>query len=368
MAGYLWWLRSSDALQPGCHASGDCSYLWFSSWASWFGLPVSALALIPYGLLLLGTILVTRENSSWTGRKLLFCLATFLLVMVGWFMVLQGIILKQWCRLCLLSHALSVITALLVFVWAKTAGPSNSAASWFSGKAAITGLALGLAAIAGHSLGGQQTDAALFRPLPGIQILKRTGPKEIQLFSQKVDLQQEVLPISGSPAAGDVLVTLFDYTCPDCRRLHGQLRHLTAATPGKYFEAGLPAPLTKACNPAVKLDNPIHANACQLAQIACVVGRLKPAAFPEFHEWMMTGAEPPSLEAAFQRAQALLPGTDLAQAAQDRTNLRPLELGIQTFKNNLGINQLDGLPLLMTEQATFMGAPDNIDTLARFFK
>ena len=368
MAGYLWWLRSSDAIQPGCHASGDCSYLWFSSWASWFGLPVSALALMPYALLLLGTWLVTRENFSRSGRKLLFCLATFLIIMAGWFIVLQGIVLKHWCRLCLLSHALSVSSSLLVFIWAKAAGPSVNSNHWFPGKAAIAGLALGLAAIAGHSLGSQQSEAALFRALPGIQIMKRLGPEEIQLFDQKVDLTKEVLPISGSLASGEIIVKLFDYTCPDCRRLHGQLRHLTAASPGRFFEVGLPAPLAKACNPEVKMDTPLHANACQLAQIACVVGRLKPAAFPEFHEWMMTGAEPPALEAAFQRAQALLPGVDLVQAAQDRANLRPLELGIQTFQRNARVNHLDGLPLLMTGQSTFLGAPDNIDTLARFFK
>jgi uncharacterized membrane protein/protein-disulfide isomerase len=368
MAGYLWWLRNSDAVQPGCHASGDCSYLWFSSWATWFGFPVSALALIPYGLLLLGTVLVGRTSSSEMGRKLLVCFAMFLLVMAGWFMVLQGVVLKQWCRLCLLSHALSVSSSLLVFIWAKAAGPSVNSNHWFPGKAAIAGLALGLAAIAGHSLGSQPSEAALFRVLPGIQIMKRLGPEEIQLFDQKVDLAHEVLPISGSPASGEVLVKLFDYTCPDCRRLHGQLRHLTAASPGRFFEVGLPAPLAKACNPEVKVDTPLHANACQLAQIACVVGRLKPKAFPAFHEWMMAGSEPPSLEAAFQRAQALLPGIDLVQAAQNRGNMRPLELGIQAFKDNAKSNHLEGLPLLMTEQATFLGAPENIDALSSLLR
>jgi len=368
MAGYLWWLRNSDAVQPGCHASGDCSYLWFSSWATWFGLPVSALALIPYALMLLGTVLVGRTNSAEIGRKLLICLAVFLLVMAGWFMVLQGVVLKQWCRLCLLSHALSVITSLLVFAWAKAAGSSTNSDGWFTGRAAITGLALGLATIAGHSVSSQQVNGMAYHPLPGIVLVKRIGPGQIRLFDRTVNLAEEALPISGSPTAKEIVVTLFDYTCPDCRRLHRQLRHLVAAAPGRFYEAGFPAPLNAACNPQVTLANPLHAEACQLAQIACVVGRLKPEAFPEFHEWMMSGAEPPSLEAAFQRAQTLLPGIDLVPAAQNRANLRPLELGIQTFKDNVEINHLDGLPLLMTEQATFLGAPENIDALTRQFR
>jgi len=112
----------------------------------------------------------------------------------------------------------------------------------------------------------------------------------------------------------------------------------------------------------------LHADACPLAQIACVVGRFQPVAFPEFHAWLMAGEEPPSVAAALQHAQALLPALDVALEMKNQANLGPLQLGVQTFQSNRETHQLDGLPLLMTEKASFIGAPQNIDTLARLLK
>ncbi len=368
LAGYLWWLRKYQAVHPGCHASGDCSYLWFSPWANWFGLPVSALALIPYALIFLGTLLVIRKVQAETGRKLLTSLVFFLLVMVVWFVVLQGVVLKQWCRLCLLSHAVSAVLSFMVLAWLKKSSVQAGLKGWFSGSFAVVGLALGLAAIAGHSLPGQQTEDQSFHPLPGIVLIQREAPERVRIFGRSIDLKSGGLLVAGSPAARELMVTLFDYTCPDCRRLHGQLRHITAADPGRYCELVLPAPLHSACNPLVKQDTPLHANACPLAQIACVVGRFQPVAFPEFHAWLMAGEEPPAVESALQRAQALLPGLDVALEMKNQVNLGPLQLGVQIFQSTREIHQLDGLPLLMTEKATFIGAPQNIDTLARLLK
>ncbi len=368
MASYLWRLRLGDAVRPGCHASGDCSYLWFSAWASWFGLPVSALAIIPYALVLAGTMLVEKEKLAEVGRKLLVVLAAFLAVMVVWFMVLQGVVLQHWCRLCLVSHALSVLTGLFAMGWLRASRSATDPRRWFSGSFAVVGLALGLAAIAGHSLPGQQTEDQSFRPLPGIVLIQRDGLEQVRIFGQSIDLKSGGLLVAGSPAARELMVTLFDYTCPDCRRLHGQLRHVTAADAGRYCELVLPAPLHSACNPLVKQDTPLHANACALAQIACVVGRFQPGAFPEFHAWLMAGEEPPAVESALQRAQALLPGLDVALEMKNQANLGPLQLGVQILQSNREIHQLDGLPLLMTEKATFIGAPQNIDTLARLLK
>lgn len=363
LAGYLWWLRDNQAAHPGCHASGDCSYLWFSPWANWLGMPVSALAIIPYVLIFAGTLLLIRPAQEAAGRKLLGLLAAFLLVIVVWFMLLQGVVIKQWCRLCLLSHALSTLSALFVFIWLKKRPPQS--ANWFPGTAVITGLVLGLAAVAGHSLSGQQGAEETFRAFPSLVNIQRQGPAKIRLFDQDVDLTKDVLLVSGAPDAREVVLLLVDYTCPECRRLHSQIRHVLTANSGRFCEVVLPAPLNPKCNPAVSQQDPLHAQACELAQLACVVSRFKPAALPEFHEWLMTGTEPPALETARQRAQALLPGLDLPVEMTKSENLKPLQLGVQAFRANLTINRIDGLPLIMTEKATYLGSPASIDTLAR---
>jgi hypothetical protein len=98
------------------------------------------------------------------------------------------------------------------------------------------------------------------------------------------------------------------------------------------------------------------------------VGRFQPAAFPEFHHWLMAGVEPPPLERVRERAQALLGPLKLAEEIAKPENLRPLTLGVQTFGTNLSVNRLDGLPLLLTETAMFMGAPENMETWIEQFK
>jgi len=363
LAGYLWWLRDQQAGQPGCHTSGDCSYLWFSPWASWLGMPVSALAIIPYALIFVATILALRPGQEETGRKLLGLLAAFFLVIVIWFILLQGVVIKQWCRLCLLSHAISSLTAMASFFWLKKRPPQVQPKNWFPGAATITGLALGLAAVAGHSLSGQRGAEETFRAFPGLVNIRRDGPTTIRLFEQEVDLTKDVLLVSGATDAKEVVLLLVDYTCPECRRLHSQLRHVMMASSSRLCEAVLPAPLNPKCNPVVTRQDPLHGQACELAQLACVVNRLKPAALPAFHEWLMTGSEPPSLAVALQRAQGLLPGVDLTSEMAKPENLRPLQLGVQAFRANLSINRIDGLPLIVTEKATFLGSPASMDTL-----
>jgi hypothetical protein len=146
------------------------------------------------------------------------------------------------------------------------------------------------------------------------------------------------------------------------------MRHVTAAFPGRFYEVMLPAPLHSGCNPMVKHDTPLHADACQLAKIACVIGRYKPLVFPAFHDWMMAGSSPPSLEAVLSRARELLPGIDVTVAVERRENLKPLEIGILVFQANLKRNQLEGLPLLLTEKGTLLGAPADADALVRYFR
>jgi uncharacterized membrane protein len=368
LAGYLWWLRQSQAIHPGCHAGGDCSYLWFGAWGTWFGLPVSALALVPYASVLAGIWLSRRTNVAETGLKLLAAVAVFLLVMVGWFMVLQAVVIGQWCRLCLISHFLSTMTAGLVFFWLKKNGQQHPASGpWFHGRAGLVGAIAGLIAIAGHSLSGHQATDLQFKPLPVTTPLQRVNRDTIRIFEREANLRRDALILSGQETAPVVVVILSDYTCNECRRLSGQMRHLLASDPDRYLEVVLPAPLDATCNPAVIRGRPAEGQACELAKIACVVGSLSPAEFPEFHAWLMRGAQPPSLDMARQRAQALLPsGRQLTEELSRPENLRPLALGLEVFKTNLTINRLDGLPLVMTTESMFMGAPENLDVWIKF--
>lgn len=368
IAAYLWWARSDRAAHPGCMAGGDCSYIWFSRWATWFGVPVSALALIPYGLVFWNTFLARQKLLAEGARMLLAFLAVFLLLMAGWFVALQGLVIKQWCLWCCLSHGTSVLTAISVFCWLRVDGVQPLQGSWLRGRSCFAGLVAGLVAIASHAISSRSGDEYVFMPMPNVKVVEHVDATTIRVFGRPVNVRSETLPYHGSAESAEVLVTLFDYTCPDCRRLHGQMRHVTATFPGRFQELLLPAPLNTECNPTVTLDSSMHVGGCQLAKLACVVAKYQPEAFPAFHDWLMEGPTPPSLEMALTKARSIVADVDIAKAMEDPACLGPLQTGVRAFQDNKEWNRLEGLPLCLMKDGSFMGAPGDIDPLATFLR
>jgi hypothetical protein len=77
----------------------------------------------------------------------------------------------------------------------------------------------------------------------------------------------------------------------------------------------MPIPMEQGCNKLVTDSAASHAGACVTARLTLGVARLKPYAFPRFHDWLMADKdEPPRLDAIIAKSYSLV----------DRIRLREL--------------------------------------------
>jgi uncharacterized membrane protein/protein-disulfide isomerase len=119
-----------------------------------------------------------------------------------------------------------------------------------------------------------------------------------------VDVYQH--PVLGSPEAPHVVVKLFDYTCPHCREMHEHLQEARREFGNRLSVVMCPVPLNKQCNPHMQVDNPKHAQACDLARLALAVWQADPAKFEEFDAWLFSSPLPPNATMAREKAVALV--------------------------------------------------------------
>jgi protein-disulfide isomerase len=112
--------------------------------------------------------------------------------------------------------------------------------------------------------------------------------------------------VLGSADAPRLIVSLNDYTCPHCRKMH---EYLLAAQRRYGEQLGivvLPMPLDSTCNPAIKETEPGHEHGCEYAKLALAVWCARPDKFAEFDRWIYAPARPPTVEAARKFAEDLV--------------------------------------------------------------
>jgi protein-disulfide isomerase len=167
------------------------------------------------------------------------------------------------------------------------------------------------------------------------------------------------VPLLGDPDADTVVVEVFDYTCPECRSLH---RHMQEARDryGKQLAwALLPTPINAHCNKYVPVTKPPHERACEYARLALAVWIARPAAFGEYHNWLMQPVEPPPLVDARQRASELIAPKPLDAALADARIDRQLAADV-------GIYHVAGdgaVPKLLIDGSVLVGSPATTDKL-----
>src|SRR6266511_1830374 len=117
IAIYLLTISWSGRSAAGCGPESPCHKVLNSRWAYWIGVPVSLLALLTYGGVLMATFSVTA-NASPSRRKAAKSFLTVLAVtIVGsalWFLGLQVFVLRSVCLYCLAAHGLGLVAAAMV--------------------------------------------------------------------------------------------------------------------------------------------------------------------------------------------------------------------------------------------------------------
>jgi hypothetical protein len=122
------------------------------------------------------------------------------------------------------------------------------------------------------------------------------------------------MPHLGPADAKFVLVEYFDYRCQSCRVMQEFLNALLAKHPTELCLIVLPLPLERSCNPLLAADDAEFPGSCKLTQLALAVWRTKPAAFADFHQLLLAGADVGEARSA---AGELMPSQELSAALQD---------------------------------------------------
>jgi uncharacterized membrane protein len=116
LSGYLLYVSLRGGAVAGCGPDSGCDQVLKSRWAYWFGLPVSAPALLAYASLLAATQWLrksapARQRQVW---RVMVALAVMIMGAAAWFIFLMIFIIKGLCPFCLVAHTGGIIIALLI--------------------------------------------------------------------------------------------------------------------------------------------------------------------------------------------------------------------------------------------------------------
>ena len=351
LASYLAYFSLSGAALPGCRPEDGCGDALSSSWATWLGVPVSVPAVALYLTLLAATFALERKRPQVTRRRLWIAslaLGSMILVAAIWFVGLQMFALEQWCKWCTTTHLFASGAAGIMIHQARIATQSQARSAgiaphrprqrilstkevkWFAAGAA----ALGWVVLAVGQLTSAAPAGAATAEIAPSASAQPESKGTIVLHKGRFKLNPAELPLIGPANAKAILVGLFDTTCHHCRETRRVVKKAIERASGRLAIISLPMPLDKECNHLVTRTTKEHTHACEYGALALGVFRAKPAAFPEFENWLFEPVEPPSIEQARNKAMELVGVQALSLAMRDPWIGERLVLNIELYEAN----------------------------------
>lgn len=312
LAIYLLRVSLTGGNVPGCAPGSGCDQVLNSNWAYWLTIPVSALALLLYTVVLLATFWLGPRRSPLHQRNawlLLLPAAVLIILSACWFVALQFAVLKSVCPFCMAAHAIGLVAALLLLFAAPlklnsetTKSKAPNRPTHLAKRQALLALLPGL---------------ALFGALAAGQLLAPRPNYVLQVFDGKFQIDVNAVPVLGKPSAPNRMLSLFDYTCHYCRILHGRLKLIHETFEDELCIVNLPMPLDSRCNHLVKQNHPDHAQACDYAKLGLAVWRANRTRFHDYTDWVFSPEKIPSLDAARVHARTLVGNEELEIAMRD---------------------------------------------------
>jgi uncharacterized membrane protein len=140
--------------------------------------------------------------------------------------------------------------------------------------------------------------------------------------SLTIDMYQQA--VIGSPTAPHVVIEMVDYACPHCRAMHQTIAKAIDRYGDQLAIVIMPMPLELECNPQMAATEPAHFGACKLARLALAMSEVDPAAFVDFHEWLMADKDKvPPIDRAIAKAYRLADAKKLRERVNsDEINKR----------------------------------------------
>lgn len=208
-----------------------------------------------------------------------------------------------------------------------------------------------------------QQDPAAKSSTPGVQEEQENETEQervVKINGGNMSLNVAHWPLAGQVEAEQIIVEMFDYTCPHCRENHRILKSaMDQLGNEKLAILELCVPMNSNCNGSIRMTDAIHAEACELAKLATAVWRVDQEQYQIFHEWMFEGDEAPSAEDALAKAKSLVDEEMLIDELNGDVVGQYIEKQVQLYQN-LGAGTV---PKLLFPQSTLAGKVGSVEAL-----
>ena len=311
----------------GCGNDG-CHQVLAGRWEHWGPVPVAVLGIGGYLALMAGTIFTSIPQFRKGYVMVWYLMAIESIVGLGfiaWLIFLQGAVIKHFCIFCLSSHLFGfiayTISVLRVPVWNRRphsrmfVGCSATAILLF-----MIGFHIGIVPDIHAAELAENIDLASSDNdnNGGILFGKNTQQsRTVHLLNSQLTFDIYKMPVIGSRSAQYVALELSDYCCPSCRKLHARMHQFREQYDVEICIVYLPTPMNTSCNSNIKKTPQGFKNACTLAEFGMAVNIAKQDKFEEFHNFMMEGSHPPSVEEARKKAEELVGKDNFEKALKD---------------------------------------------------
>ncbi|WP_197171898.1 vitamin K epoxide reductase family protein [Novipirellula aureliae] len=184
----------------------------------------------------------------------------------------------------------------------------------------------------------------------------------IQGGTIKLNLAQ--WPHLGRDDAKYVVVEVFDYYCPSCRETYAAVAGAREKLGDDLAVMLLPVPLNAACNSSIRITNPMYRESCEVTSLAIAVWRVDPAAFEEFHNWMLQSKTPPTYAAAKAKVASLVDAEKINAELSSGTPGKYIAKHVEIY-NRVGKGTI---PKLMFPQTSVVGKFTSADSLVELIR
>ena len=183
----------------------------------------------------------------------------------------------------------------------------------------------------------------------------------VDVLGGRAQLNARQWPLIGDSDADYILVELFDYTCPHCRKMNEQIKAARKRYGNRLAVVTLPVPLDRECNPAIANTKSRHRDACELARLAVAVWRLSPVAFQSYHEWLFAPAHGRTAAEARSQAAKLVGNTQLNEELSKPVVGQFIAKHVELYRRS----GKGTVPKLMFPNVTVRGQMNSVDALCR---
>jgi len=345
-----------------------------SQWSAVFGIPVSAPAALLYAAVFIASFFIGTLNLGKVRRLawgILFVAAVTIACSAMWFIAVQAFILKAFCIWCMTDHVIGLLLAGLI-LWKDpfvkpSVGSQEPIATQLRRVIVLTtiGTLLTLTLVVTQFVAPYRGPAIL-RLEPGKNADTGPGPdRRIAVIDGNLQLIVSDEAVLGSPDANTLVVVMFDYCCPHCRRTHEFLLHALDHYPGQLGIVCLPLPLDADCNTTIEKTEPRFEHACDLARLALAVRKVDAAVFAEYDQWLFAPEIPPDPQEARAKAEQMVDPNALTDALKAEEIDSAIARHVKAYEQS----GAERIPLIMSPGfASIVGRPDSEEQLFEMFE